>query len=736
MKSWLVAAPAAFLAFSVPALSQSPAGVSFETGEVVYDRESGKVATVGGVKVDYGRSELAADRIEYDTESGLMSAEGKVGISGPESQMTADGIVMDTKTKDARVGKTEVSFNQNASAKSESAELIGGESFVLRGVEYTACREGLSGCGETPAWKIAASRVDGDLESGSLSYMNAFLYMWDVPVAYLPYLRGYMPHVKNKSGLLVPVVGTSTVLGTVYRQPLFVKLNDYNDVTIAPEFTSKKGTLFIGEYRTNQDFFTSETSGSFKGAQIDEGRRWNVKSRNYFEINDVWRGVVDIEKASDGTYLRLYDFSSEPWLMSRYGLEGVYNRSYLTMNAYTYQDLRDMPDGYSPAVMPVVNYRRISEPNSSGGFFDLNLNSARITEDYVDPAVWDETNFRTSAVLKYFQPVISPGGHMFNFGLFGRGDAYVLDNISVRDGFGGISRYSGTQHRGSAGVSADWKYPLFRRFAGGSQILEPRVEIISSPKEDGNPKIPNMDSKYMELELENLFSDDRFSGYDIFESGTRVNYGLKFRNSYADGRAVSFFVGQNYNVDVPDDLYLENSGLANTRGFSDVVVGVDFNPLDFLRLGYKSRMSHETLRMNRNDLHLYVGRPALNLAVNYVYLRNMYIEDGDSVRKDEINAYLSSRLTRFWSAYVGNRYDLYQQRDISIIGGIAYENDCFKFNVNVINQYTRDRDYVGDRTVALGFTFKTLGTISTGFGLKSASRSSSSGGDGSSGMIY
>jgi lipopolysaccharide assembly outer membrane protein LptD (OstA) len=196
-----------------------------------------------------------------------------------------------------------------------------------------------------------------------------------------------------------------------------------------------------------------------------------------------------------------------------------------------------------------------------------------------------------------------------------------------------------------------------------------------------------------------------------------VNYGLKLAESYASGRSVSFFVGQNYNVDVPDDLYLDNSGLSGGSGFSDVVASVVFNPWDFMKVGYKARMSHETFRMNRNDLNLYLGRPALNLTVNYVYLRNMFVEDDLQVRKDEVNAYVKSQLTRFWSAYFGNRYDLYQDRDISIIGGLTYENDCFKFNLNVINEFTRDRDYTGNKAVALSLTFKTLGTVSTGFGL-------------------
>ncbi|MDE6224208.1 MAG: hypothetical protein K2M23_01890, partial [Alphaproteobacteria bacterium] len=177
------------------------------------------------------------------------------------------------------------------------------------------------------------------------------------------------------------------------------------------------------------------------------------------------------------------------------------------------------------------------------------------------------------------------------------------------------------------------------------------------------------------------------------------------------------FIGQNYNIDVPDDIYLENSGLKNDSGLSDIVADISYSPSSFFKLQYKTRMSNSNFRIHRNDVNLYIGPRALNLTVNYVYLRNMFIEDDLPVRKDEINAYLSSQLTNNWRIFAGNRYDLYQNRDINIIGGVVYENDCFRFALNVINEFTRDRDYVGDKAVYFSLTFKTLGTISSSFGL-------------------
>lgn len=703
---------------SVPTFADDGKDTFFETSEIIYDKNTGIFTSVGYSDIEYNKNKLRTKTLEFDTNTKEIVAKGNVDISNSNGNITTQNMVIGTQSDNATIGKTDIKFGENSYASSQSAEMIGKKKIILHDVEYTACKEGLEGCGESPTWKIGASKIKHDTDDGSLVYNNALIYLFDVPVFYLPYLINYAPNVKNKTGLLFPSFGTSSNLGYVAQIPLFIKINPYNDMTITPMFTSKKGTLFITEYRTNQDFFTSTTNASFKQSSNEEDKRWYIKTNNYFEIDDVWRGIANIERTSDDTYLRLYDFNSDPWLSSQIGIEGTYNRSYLTANTYFYQDLRNLQDSYTPKVLPIIDYRRISEPNSVGGYWDFNLNTAHIIKDYSNPLTPDETNFRTSTIIKYTQPFKTSGGHLFNLTLGARGDLYVLDDIHNLDNEA-KPYYSGTKGRSDISADLIWKYPLYRSYSNRTEILQPMIQFITSRKQSSNPEIPNMDSKYMELEVENLFSDDRFSGYDIFESGTRVNYGLNFVQNYDNNQNVSFFIGQNFNIDVPDDIYLENSGLKNSSGASDIVANLSYSPSPFLRLQYKTRMNNTDFKINRNDVNLYVGSRALNLTVNYVYLRNMYIEDELSVRKDEINTYLSSQLTNKWRVFVGNRYDLYQNRDINILGGIVYENDCFKFALNVINEFTRDRDYVGDKAVYFSLSFKTLGTVSSSFGLGS-----------------
>ncbi|MCR5506547.1 MAG: LPS assembly protein LptD, partial [bacterium] len=665
----------------------------------------------------YKDNKFLTKEMEYDTTTKEIVADGRIDITNKDSVMDTQKLVINTETERASLGEINVKFGKNSYAKAESADMKNPNKIVLNDVEYTACKEGLNECSNPPTWKIGAGSVTHNRETGSLFYTNALLYLWDIPVFYLPILQNYTPNIKNKTGLLIPKFGTSSTLGNVLQVPFFIKLNDYNDMTISPMFTSKKGTIWFGEYRTNQDYFTSVTSGSYKKKDEDSGedKRWYINTKNYFELNDIWHGKVDIERVSDDSYLRSYNFNTDPWLSSNIELEGALNRSYLTMDMYFYQSLRSSYT-YTPKVMPIINYERVSEPNSNGGYWSLNLNTSHIVLDYNDPLRKDETNFRTSSILRYSQPFKTSGGHLINLGIEGRGDLFVLDDIQDSEQSSGY--YSGSTGRANISTDLTWKYPLYRSYANRTEILEPTIQFIASPKQPYDSSIPNMDSSYLELQSENLFSTDRFSGYDLFESGVRVNYGLNFVQNYNNNEKISFFIGQNYNINVPDDLYIENSGLKNIKGASDIVSNIAYTPSSFFSIYYKTRLSQSDFKANRNDVGLHIGPKALSLNLNYVYLRNMYIEDdNDSVKSDELYTYISSQLTRSWRAFIGNRYDLDNRRNIKLLSGLEYENDCFKFNINLVNDYTRDKDYEGDKSIYFTLVFKTLGAVSTSFGV-------------------
>ena len=275
-----------FNCFAETATVEKTNDTAFDTDAVIYDKNTGKFTTVGDVNVNYKDNKLLTKNLEYDTNTNEIRAEGRIDITNPNTVMDTQNLIINTKDDTASLGEINMKFGQNSYVKAEQAVMESKDSVLLRDVEYTACKEGLNECSNPPTWKIGASKILHNTETGSLFYTNAMLYMWDVPIFYFPFLQNYTPKIKNKSGLLVPKFGTSSYLGSVLQLPFFIKINDYNDMTISPMLTSSKGTIWLGEYRTNQDFIQSTTSGSYKSSDTDENKRWYINTKNYFEIND------------------------------------------------------------------------------------------------------------------------------------------------------------------------------------------------------------------------------------------------------------------------------------------------------------------------------------------------------------------------------------------------------------------------------------------------------------------
>ena len=79
--------------------------------------------------------------------------------------------------------------------------------------------------------------------------------------------------------------------------------------------------------------------------------------------------------------------------------------------------------------------------------------------------------------------------------------------------------------RRSARSPPTCRWPLVGPLFGGTQRLTPRVQLVLTPPTP-NLDIPNEDARAVDLEDSNLFALNRFPGYDRWEDGSRVTYGV------------------------------------------------------------------------------------------------------------------------------------------------------------------------------------------------------------------
>jgi hypothetical protein len=103
----------------------------------------------------------------------------------------------------------------------ETAERRDGEVMIFRRGVYTACEPCRDNPLRPPLWQIKASRIVHDQVTQTVSYRDARLEFFGLPVAYFPYFQHPDPSVKRKTGFLTPTIRHNVTRGYGITAPFF-----------------------------------------------------------------------------------------------------------------------------------------------------------------------------------------------------------------------------------------------------------------------------------------------------------------------------------------------------------------------------------------------------------------------------------------------------------------------------------------------------------------------------------
>src|SRR5262249_51772152 len=152
-----------------------------------------------------------------------------------------------------------------------------------------------------------------DEETHRIEYHDAVMEVGGFPVFYTPYLSHPDPTVKRQSGFLLPSFGNSSTLGAHATIPYYWAIAPDRDVTFTPIFTTSQGVVLNPDYR--QRFSNGETKTNISlnadGTSPDTGEaasRGHIDSVSRFSLTEDWRAGLDLERASDQTYERVFHF--------------------------------------------------------------------------------------------------------------------------------------------------------------------------------------------------------------------------------------------------------------------------------------------------------------------------------------------------------------------------------------------------------------------------------------------
>ncbi len=684
--------------------------------ELIFDRDEEVVTARGNVEISQNARALNTDEVIYNIPSRTVTAVGNVTLLEPDGEVIfADRAEIDDRLATGFIEQVRVLLRDQSRLAAASAERTEGRYVTLTDGVFSPCRVCRDHPERAPLWQIKAREVVHDQEEKSIEYRDAWMEFFGVPVFYTPYFQHPDPTVERQSGILAPTVGTSENLGFTAQTPVFWAIDEVSDFTFSPIITTKQSVVLGGEYRRlfQEGGLAVTLSGTIADRKEDDGDvdrdvfRGHIDATGRFNLDPTWRTGFDLQRATDDTYLRLYDFSADRTLRSRAFVEGFRARNYAAVNAFTYQGLRDQDDNDEfPIVAPSLGYSFVGEPDADFGgkpYFDAGLRTLTRIEG--------RDNVRIGIEGGYEIPYTSPIGDVYSLkaqvlaeGYWTNGVQPGSDDVNPPNGQG-----DDVTGRVLPQLALEWRYPWLQDNETWQQVVEPIAQVVVAPP-TGNPnEIPNEDSLGFEFDDSNIFELNRFPGLDVADSGSRLDYGLNWRGDWGAETSAEAFFGQSLQIIEPNqDIFPKNSGVG--ENFSDFVGRVQLTPFEEFDLMYRFRFDDKTLKARRNEVEARFGVPAFNVNMGYLFADNQQTSE-DFGKREEINVSASSQLTNNWSVLGSLRRDLDGGKTLSWSAGLAYNDECFTIEGVFRRKFFDDREIEPDDSVFVRVVFKHLGGV-------------------------
>ena len=718
------------IAVGAPACAQTAAAsapvggtgpIDFTADSLAYQSDSDVVTATGDVRLVREGNRVRADRVVWNRKSGEVRAEGDVSIVNPGGDTAyGNSVVLTDTLRDGMVEELLLVLADGARLAARTATLQG-DLATLNNAAYSPCPvvDG-DGCAKKPSWRITAVRIVNDGKAKRLTFRRAQLELFGIPTFVIP-VFSVRTGQQGGNGLLMPGLEYTRTNGVELSLPYYVRIADNRDVTITPHLYTNalpvlearyralvsRGAYRIGGYATYSSVIpngSTATTGKrdFRGYFDASGK---------FQLDPNWSVTASIRRATDRTFLRRYDISYEDRLRSTVAAERIDANSYLSVTGWAVQTLRAGVDqGTIPVALPEVDYRRRLTDPLVGGRLALQLNALALartagqdTQRAFAAARWD-----LRRVTRFGQELVLTG--------YGRADLYHSDQNALT----ATPTYRGTagwQARAIGAVAAEIRWPFVGTLLNGTQRLTPRLQVVASLPA-ANLRIPNEDARAVDLEDSNLFALNRFPGYDRWEDGTRLTYGVDWAFD-APRVSIAANIGQSYRLTAKPTLFPDGTGLSDR--LSDVVGRTTVKYRDLVALTWRYRFDKDSVALRRSELDATIGNDHTYALIGYLRLkRNIDPTIEDLRDRSEIRLAGRLEIARYWSLFGSTTIDITTRAEdpLSLANGyqpvrhrigIAYTDECLDIGLTWRRDYQTSGDARRGDSYLVRLVFRGLG---------------------------
>jgi LPS-assembly protein len=506
----------------------------------------------GNVQAYKGDNTIVADWLSYDQKQSHATGGGNVVLSRGSDVIRGNWIDLERGTL------TNVSILQNDTdfyIEGSPIRIFNKDQFSVESGSLTSCDP------RHPEWQIRARSVDVDYQDSTGVARGMTFYVESVPIIKIPYMT--FPLGKRKSGFLYPEFGynngTNANVGAFLSTPYYWNMAPNYDMTITPRAYSNAGFILANEFRyLNKNgkgsMYTEQMPNSYGGSQ--NGYRYYYRLQdNHTLVKDVNVGY-HFNRVSDNNYFN--DFGNFYSIVDNMNLEQSAYTTYrpqwglLGVKVQGYQTIQPTATDVAPTVqiysaLPQVNFN-VNPIVIANSPVKVNLIS-----QYSNFAPGGITPTSSAALQAGQRAVIYPSLTMPYENMW----SFVKPKVGLSYTNYQLSPFAGAQSNASAvnrslPISAIDSGLIFERSttwfgSNYSQTLEPRLYYLYIPSVNQN-NIPIFDTATASYNINQLFSENRFAGFDRINAANDLTGGIssKFISDKTGVELANWGVGYRY----------------------------------------------------------------------------------------------------------------------------------------------------------------------------------------------
>ncbi len=703
--------------------------VNFSADQVVYDSEADIVTAQGRVRLDRDGNYVAADQLVWTRKTGAVVATGNVVVVNPQGdKLIGDKVTLTDSLRDGTIDNLLVVLESGGRIAARRGVRVNGVT-TLENAVYSPCPvTNRRGCPRNPSWKIVAAKVVQDPKTHKIIFRGGRLNLFGITLPLLPIFSvgsgsGGSGGSGGTSGAMVPDIAFSSSNGLELALPYYWRPRSNLDFTVTPHIYSKTLPAIEGRFRNLNKLGAYQIGAFLTYGRIDDpdpsainpdtrrNFRGYVEANGKFQLDPYWSITGSLRAASDKTVTRRYDISRDDVLRNFIDVERIDRTSYISIAGWAFQGLRvDDRQRRIPIALPAIDARFILPTKLAGGTIQVQGNSLAILR------IDGQDTQRAFVSARWDLRKLTRMGQEITFTAFGRGDVYHT-NDSAATTVAAYAGRDGWHFRGIGALAADMRWPFIGPAFGGTQRLTPRVQVVLTPPTP-NFVIPNEDARSIDLEDSNLFALNRFPGYDRWEDGSRITYGVEWALNRPN-MSIDTIIGQSYRLTRATSIFPEGTGL--TDRFSDIVGRTRVRFGRFIDLTHRFRIDKSNFAPRRNELDLTIGTDQTYAQLGYLRLnRNISTSFEDLRDKEELRFAARVKFARYWSVFGATVIDLTdaQEDPLSLADGyepvrhrlgVTYEDECLELGLSWKRDYERIGAFRKGSTFALRIALKGLG---------------------------